>query len=174
MKSIRNIVFLGMMGSGKSSIGKVVSKKLKIFFFDIDKHIEKNLKMEIAEIFKNKGENFFRKYEKKITLQILKKKHIIIALGGGAFLNKDVRQEILSKHTSFWLDCDEKIIIQRIINNPRRPLAYGMSEDEIIKLCKKRSKIYAKADFRINCSNLTKTQIVNKILNIYETNKIKN
>ena len=73
MKSKKNIVFLGMMGSGKSSIGKLISKKLKLDFFDIDENIEKNLKMKISKIFNEKGENFFRKYEEKLTLDILKK-----------------------------------------------------------------------------------------------------
>ena len=74
MKSKRNIVFLGMMGSGKSSIGKIVSKELKLDFYDIDNIIEKHLKMKISEIFLKKGENFFRKIEEKITIDTLKKK----------------------------------------------------------------------------------------------------
>ena len=81
MKSIKNIVFLGMMGSGKSSIGKLVSKKLKLDFFDIDRCIEKELNLSIAEIFKRKGETIFRDLEEQITLNILKKKNKIIALG---------------------------------------------------------------------------------------------
>ena len=74
MKSSKNIVFLGMMGSGKTSIGFLISRKLKLEFFDIDNHIENNLGMKISKIFKNKGEKFFREYEEKITLNILKKK----------------------------------------------------------------------------------------------------
>ena len=71
MKSSKNIVFLGMMGSGKTSIGFLISKKLKLDFFDIDNYIENNLGMKISKIFKNKGEKFFREYEEKITLNIL-------------------------------------------------------------------------------------------------------
>ena len=74
MKSKGNIVFLGMMGSGKSSIGKLVSKKLELNFFDIDQKIEEKFKMTISKIFSEKGESFFRKVEEKITLDILKKK----------------------------------------------------------------------------------------------------
>ena len=74
MKSSKNIVFLGMMGSGKTSIGFLISRKLKLDFFDIDNHIENNLGMKISKIFKEKGEKFFREYEEKITLNILKKK----------------------------------------------------------------------------------------------------
>ena len=68
MKSSKNIVFLGMMGSGKTSIGFLISKKLKLEFFDIDNHIENYLGMKFSKIFKNKGEKFFREYEEKITL----------------------------------------------------------------------------------------------------------
>ena len=74
MKSKRNIVFLGMMGSGKTSIGKLTSNKLKLEFFDTDQHIEKEMKMDIPNIFEKKGENFFRDLEEKVTLDILKKK----------------------------------------------------------------------------------------------------
>ena len=74
MKSKGNIVFLGMMGSGKSSIGKIISNKLKLNFYDVDNIIEKNLKMKISEIFLKKGEDFFRKIEEKITIDTLKKK----------------------------------------------------------------------------------------------------
>ena len=95
MKSKENIVFLGMMGSGKTSIGSIVSKKLKLDFYDTDQHIEKLLNTKISKIFQDKGEKFFRKYEEKITLQILQNKNIIVALGGGAFLNKKIRNEIL-------------------------------------------------------------------------------
>ena len=97
MESSKNIVFLGMMGSGKTSIGFLVSKKLKLDFYDVDNYIEKKLDMKISEIFQNKGEVFFRKEEEKITLNILKKKKCIVALGGGAFINKNIKNEVLNK-----------------------------------------------------------------------------
>ena len=170
MKSKGNIVFLGMMGSGKTTIGKLISKRLKLDFFDIDSHIEKSLSMKISEIFLKKGENFFRKFEEKITLSILKKRNIVIALGGGAFLNKKIRDEILTNHTSFWLNLNSKIIIQRVKRSSKRPLALKLTKNELIKLIKKRSNIYSKALYKIACDELTKTEIVNKILNIYEIN----
>ena len=74
MESKKNIVFLGMMGSGKTSIGKLISKQLKLNFFDIDNVIENKMKMKISEIFLNKGEEYFRQIEEKITLNTLKKK----------------------------------------------------------------------------------------------------
>ena len=170
MKSSKNIVFLGMMGSGKTSIGFLISKKLNLEFFDIDNHIENNLGMKISKIFKNKGEKFFREYEEKITLNILKKNNIVIALGGGAFLNKNIRKEILKNHFSFWLKLESDILIKRIKNSTKRPLAYNISDIELKNMIKERSKIYSKALYKINCNNLNKTKIMNKIINIYETN----
>ena len=170
MKSSKNIVFLGMMGSGKTSIGFLISKKLNLEFFDIDNHIENNLGMKISKIFKDKGEKFFREYEEKITLNILKKNNIVIALGGGAFLNKNIRNEILKNHFSFWLKLESDILIKRIKNSTKRPLAFNISDIELKNMIKERSKIYSKALYKIDCNNLNKTEIINKIINIYETN----
>ena len=172
MKSKENIVFLGMMGSGKTSLGSLVAKKLKLDFFDIDQIIEKELKLSISEIFKNKGESFFRDVEEKITFKILKNKCGIISLGGGAFLNKKIRKEVLSNHLSFWLKWDSKTLIKRIQKSYKRPLAFRVSASELTDLIKKRSNFYTKALYIINCDNLTKNEITQKIINVYESNKI--
>tara|TARA_B000000532_G_C18553678_1_gene271079 strand:- start:11 stop:535 length:525 start_codon:yes stop_codon:yes gene_type:complete len=172
MKSKENIVFLGMMGSGKSSVGFLVSKKLNFEFNDTDKIIENELKLTIAEIFKIKGENFFREMEEKITLKILKKKKTIISLGGGAFVNKNIREEILKNHYSFWLKWNSSTLIKRIINSTKRPIAFNSSKKELKNLIKKRSNIYSKALFKINCEQLSKNEIVNKVINIYKDEKV--
>ena len=174
MKSSKNIVFLGMMGSGKSSIGFLVSKKLGLNFFDIDKYIEDKLDMKISNIFRLKGERFFREYEEKITLDILKKKKIVVSLGGGAFLNKKIRNEVLKSHISFWLRLNSDIIINRIKNSAKRPMTLNMSSIELKDMIQKRSKYYNKALLKINCNNKTKTEIVDKIINLYENNQIIN
>ena len=166
MKSSKNIVFLGMMGSGKTSIGFLISRKLKLDFFDIDNHIENNLGMKISKIFKEKGEKFFREYEEKITLNILKKKEIVVALGGGAFLNKNIRNEVLKNHISFWLKTKDDILIQRIRKSAKRPLAYNVSNSDLQNMIKNRNKYYAKAQNKIDCHNKTKKEIVDKILDI--------
>ena len=88
MESSKNIVFVGMMGSGKSTIGLLLSKKLKKNFFDVDTYIEKELGKKISTLFREKGEKFFREYEEKTTLKILQKKNIIISVGGGAFFKQ--------------------------------------------------------------------------------------
>ena len=92
MKSKENLIFLGMMGSGKSSIGSMLAKKLKLNFIDTDKEIENELGVSIKKIFENKGEDYFRKFEEKITLKILKSNTTVVALGGGAFTNKNIRK----------------------------------------------------------------------------------
>ena len=170
MDSNKNIIFLGMMGSGKSSIGSLVSKKLKLPFIDIDNLIEESLRMSITEIFENKGEDYFRKLEEKITLKSLKNKKNVIALGGGGFINDNIRKEVLSNHISFWLDWDESILLQRIRNSKKRPLVFKSTDKEIKEIIKKRIKVYSKAQFKINCNKLTKTEIVKKIIKIYEVN----
>jgi len=170
MNSNKNLVFLGMMGSGKSSIGRLVSKKLNLPLIDIDTLIEKDTGMSISEIFKNNGEDYFRNLEEKITLKNLKNIKNVISLGGGGFINDKIRKEITTKHFSFWLNWDESILIKRIKGNKKRPLAFKLTDREIKKLIKKRSKIYSNAQFKINCNKLTKTEIVQKIIKIYELN----
>mgnify|MGYP001158351425 FL=1 len=174
MKSEKNIVFLGMMGSGKTSIGTLFSKKLNLDFFDVDNYIEKDQGMKISLIFKEKGEKFFRELEEKITLNILKKRGVVIALGGGAFMNSKIRKEILINHLSFWLNLDSQILIKRIISSKKRPIAFNSTKNELVKIIKKRANFYAKALYKVDCGNLTKTEIVNKIINIYESSKINN
>ena len=168
MKSSKNIVFLGMMGSGKSSIGFLISKKLKLDFFDIDKCIEDKLGMKISNIFKIKGEKFFRNLEEQLTLDILKKKQVIVALGGGAFINRNIRNEVINNHISFWLKLNSDQLIRRIKNSTKRPLVLNASKIELTNMIKNRSKYYAKALFKINCNNKSKTEIMNKIIDEYE------
>ena len=169
MNSKENLVFLGMMGSGKSSIGSLVSKKLNIDFIDVDNEIEKKTGTKISKIFENEGEKYFRDIEEIVTLKCLKKKKTVISLGGGAFLNTKIKKEVLDNHISFWLNWDNKTLIDRIKNSKKRPLANKSSKSEIEDLIKKRSIIYSKAMYKINCDNLSKKEIVRKIINIYES-----
>tara|TARA_B100000965_G_scaffold284359_1_gene242300 strand:+ start:216 stop:728 length:513 start_codon:yes stop_codon:yes gene_type:complete len=168
MKSNKNIVLLGMMGSGKSTIGYLLSNKINSDFYDIDKIIEEEEGLKITEIFENKGENYFRKIEEKICLKILKFNKKIVSLGGGSFLNNKIREEIQNNHVSFWLNWNTSTIIRRIKKNKNRPILKGMSENEINKLIMKRKKIYEKAHLKINCENLSKNEIINKIIKLYE------
>ena len=169
METKENLVFLGMMGSGKSSIGLQIAKKLKLTFVDIDKEIEKELGISIKKIFETKGENFFRKFEEKITLKKLKLDSVVISLGGGAFTNKSIRKEVLRSSVSFWLNWNTTILLKRIRYSKKRPLAFNATDNQLVDLIKKRNNIYSKALYEIKCDNLSKKQVIDKVLKIYET-----
>ena len=157
------------MGSGKSSIGFLIARQLKLQFIDIDKEIEKELGLSIKKIFETKGEDYFRKIEEKISLKKLNKDSVVISLGGGAFLNARIRKEILKNHISFWLNCSSQVILKRVKNSKKRPIGNKLNNNELVDLIKKRSNIYSKALYEIKCDNLSKKDIVNKILKINES-----
>ena len=168
MNSKENLVFLGMMGSGKSSIGFLVSKNLKINFIDVDNEIEKKTGLKISKIFEKKGEKYFREIEENETLKLLKNRNTVISLGGGAFLNSKIKKEVLSNHISFWLKWDTKTLVNRIWTSKKRPIAFRASKHELIDLIKKRSIVYSKAMYKIDCESLTKEEIVKNVTKIYE------
>jgi shikimate kinase len=170
MKSNKNLVLLGMMGSGKSIIGYLLSKNLNIEFMDVDEIIEKEEGCKISEIFEKRGEIKFRKIEEKVTLKLLESNKKIISLGGGGFINDNIRNEVLLNHISFWLNWDNATLINRIKRSKKRPIAFNSTENEIKKLIFERSKIYSIANYKINCEKFSKNEIVKKILDIYEKN----
>ena len=158
------------MGSGKSTIGFLLSKNINSSFLDVDKFIEKETNLKIHDIFQKKGENYFRDIEEKITLKLLKNKGKVISLGGGGFLNKNIRKEILKNHISFWLNWKTSTLINRILKSKKRPIAFNSNENDLKKLIGERSNIYAEAKFKINCETLTKNMIVKNIIRLYEKN----
>lgn len=165
----KNLILTGMMGVGKSTIGKKLAKKLKYNFTDLDKLIEIKEKLSINLIFKNKGENYFREIERSIALQELKKKKSVIALGGGAYLDKSIRISARKLSLSFWLDVNVDILIKRLSRTKKRPLLYKKNiGDTIKKIYLERKKTYNEADFRIKCNFLTSDEITNKVLELYE------
>ena len=170
MNSNKNLVFLGMMGSGKSSIGAMVSKKLNIPFIDIDDLIEEHAGTTVSEIFEINGEDYFRNLEEKITIKSLKQKNVVVSLGGGGFINDKIRKDVLKSHFSFWLNWDDLVLIKRIKGSKKRPLTSKSTEQEIKAIINKRKKIYSKANFKINCNKLTKSEIVKTIIKTYEFN----
>ena len=169
MKSKKNLVLIGMMSSGKSTIGELLAKKLNFKFFDIDKIIENETKMKITEIFKIKGENFFRNLEEKTTIKLLSFSNVVISLGGGGFVNEIIRTETNTKSKTFWLDWNLDTLISRIRKRNNRPVALALNNNELKNLIIKRSKYYSKAEYKINCQKLTKSEIIKKILNLYES-----
>ena len=165
----KSLVLTGMMGVGKSTIGRLIAKRLKTKFIDVDKIIEKKEKKTIKRIFEDHGEKYFRKLEEKTTLQILKNNKSVIALGGGAFINKEIRQKVLSSCVSVWLKVDLDKLIKRYNKNDRRPLLDKKKlNTDVKRIYQSRKKIYSLANFKINCDNIDKIKIVQKILNFYE------
>ena len=167
----KNLVLTGMMGVGKSTIGKSLSIKLKMNLFDVDKIIENKENMAINEIFKLKGEEYFRKIEKQISLVELKRENSVIALGGGAFIDSQIRGEVLKKCTSFWLDLSVDNLTKRLLTSYERTLLKKNNlKEELNNLLDKRREKYSLANFRIDCNNVKKVEIVDKIRKLYESN----
>ena len=158
-----------MMAVGKTTLGKIVAKKLELQFIDIDVSIEKKSSMTIKEIFKKKGEKFFRMEEEKEVLKSLKKNNCIIALGGGAFMNETVRENILKNAISIWLNVDITTLNKRVQWNQKRPLLKKEnSQKKITELYAERKDIYKLANHKIECDNLSKKNIAEKIIALYE------
>ena len=165
----KNLVLLGMMAVGKTTLGKIVAKKQELKFIDIDASIEKKNSMTIKEIFKKKGENFFRTEEEKEVLKSLEKNNCIIALGGGAFMNRTLRENILQNAISIWLDVGVKTLDKRVKWNQKRPLLKEVNnKKKLTELYIARKDIYQLANYKIACDNLSKEDIAKKIITLYE------
>ena len=145
----KNIVLIGMMAAGKTTVGFKLAKKL---------NYEK-----IINIFQNKGESYFRKIEEKVALIFLEKKNCVISLGGGGFLNENIRKKIKKNSYSFWLNWKVKTILDRISKNNKRPLALKLNDKDLVNLYRKRIKFYKLSNFKVNCENKNKNEITIKI-----------
>ena len=167
----KSLILTGMMGVGKSTVGKELSKKLGYKFIDMDNLIEKKENMTITKIFRIKGENYFRKLEENLTLNTLKDKKAVISLGGGAFLNPRIRKEVLKTTISFWLNVSIKSLLLRVSRNKKRPLIEGNYKKKMTDIFSKRKDTYKLANYKIDCDNLKKFEVVKKILKLYEKNK---
>ena len=140
------------MGVGKSTIAKSLAKKLSFDFIDIDEIIEKKEGCSINDIFENKSEIFFRKLESKITLQELEKSGSVVSLGGGAFLNKSIRQSVKNSSISFWIDISLDTLIKRLKKTKKRPLLANKDLNKLVsKIYLERKKTYNQADFKVKC-----------------------
>ena len=172
----KNVCIMGLMGSGKSIIGKDLSKYSNLKFFDTDKEIELETKKSINEIFEKHGEAYFRKIEEKICLELLSKNNCIISIGGGSIINKKIRQAINKNSYSIYLQVNLKNLEERLKSSKKRPLLNTNSDKkEILEmLYNKRRKFYEGADFIVNNDN-DKSQVLEKIkfkLNSYAKRNI--
>ena len=168
----KNICIMGLMGSGKSVIGKDLSKYLNFKFYDTDKEIELMTKKSINEIFEKDGESYFRKIEEKICLQLLTKNNCIISLGGGSIINKNIRKAINQNSYSIYLEVNLDNLENRLKSSKKRPLLNKNSNNKetLKKLYNERRKFYEKADFIVNNNN-DKFKVLEKIkseLKLYE------
>jgi len=164
----KNLILTGMMGVGKTTIGKAISTKLSLQFVDIDKIIEKKLKLTIQKIFKKKGEAFFREFEEKVTLEEVEKKNRVISLGGGAFMNTKIRDYVILNTKSFWLHLDINLLEKRLVNSKKRPLLINKNiRINLEKIYKERKDTYSLADYKIDCNNLNTNLVTEKIITLY-------
>ena len=160
----KNICIIGLMGSGKSIIGKDLSKYLNLKFYDTDKEIEKKTKKSINTIFKEHGESYFRNIEEKICVDLLNYNDCVISLGGGSVINKKIRKEIKQNSYSVYLQVKINNLIERLGSSKKRPLLNkNIDNRETLKnLYYKRRKFYENADFIVDNDN-DKFQVLEKI-----------
>ena len=163
---LKTIVLIGMMGSGKTSVGKELAKKLNVAFIDIDQEIEKKYQMNIPEIFQTKGESFFRKIEENVSCKLINGKPCVISIGGGGFLNKKIRSKIKINATSIWINTSLDKIYQRLkeSKNKRPLLNYKNLKKSIKEIYDKRKPVYKKANYKIQIKSDNKKIIVENII----------
>ena len=148
----KNICIMGLMGSGKSIIGKDLSKNLNLKFYDIDKEIELMTNKKISAIFKEEGESYFRDIEEKVCIEILTIDNCVISLGGGSIISKKIRKIIKKNSYSIYLQVKLNNLQNRLKFSRKRPLLNkNLNNSEILKnILKDRQKYYEKADLIIN------------------------
>lgn len=164
---MNNIVLVGFMAVGKTTIGKSLKGMLGYELFDVDGLIEKDEKITIAEIFKKKGESYFRKKEADIARRLLSRNNNIISTGGGLFLNEEVRNLALKNNFVVFLDLDIEEVFSRVNRNNLRPLAKGRTLEELRSLYEKRLPYYLKANVRVDTNNKSPKQIADEIKENY-------
>ena len=168
----KNICIMGLMGSGKSIIGKDLSKYLNLKFYDTDKEIELKMKKSISAIFEEEGESFFRDIELKVCTDLLTLNNCVISLGGGSIINREIRKVIKMNSYSIYLQVKLNNLLERLKSSKKRPLLNTkLNKIETLQnLYKDRRKFYEKADFIVN-NNYDKFKVLEKIkseLKLYE------
>ena len=162
-KAKKNICLIGLMGSGKSMIAREISKLYNINYLDSDKEIEKKVGKSINNIFINDGEEYFRKIEEEICLNLLNIENIIVLLGGGSICNNKIRRVISKNSHSIYLKVDIDILVKRLKNSNKRPLLLNVDKkNKLEDLYEKREKFYNKCNLVIE-NNFDKQTVINKI-----------
>jgi shikimate kinase len=160
---MKNIYLVGFMGSGKSTVGKILAEKLNMNFIDIDKLIEEKEGMKIKDIFEQKGESYFRELERKQIEAIVNQEGLVVSTGGGLGANLDNMNLMKKNGNVVWLDVSLNTVLDRLKNDQDRPLLKQPTE-KIKQLFEERRNVYRLANIRINADKKTPSQIVEEIL----------
>lgn len=161
----RNLVLVGLMGAGKSSIGRLVASQLGIPFVDTDIEIERVSRMTIAELFAAYGEEEFRALETRVIKRLLKGGPRVVSTGGGAFINERTRQQVKRSGLSVWLKADLEVLWERVGKRETRPLLKTENPKQTLeKLMTARYPIYAEADLVVWSRDVSKEIMVKEVL----------
>ena len=161
----RSIVLVGMMGAGKSSVGRRLAARLGIPFVDADAKIEEAAQMTIADIFETYGEADFRSAEARVIARLLEGGPQVLATGGGAFMNAETRAAVRAKGITFWLKADFEVLLRRVKRRSDRPLLKtGDPAETLQRLMAERYPVYAEADVTIHSRDVPHEKIVDEIL----------
>jgi shikimate kinase len=168
----RPIVLVGLMGSGKSTVGRRLATRLNMRFIDTDDEIERASGMTISDMFARFGESHFRDGERRVITRLLDGEPLVMATGGGAFMNEETRQAIQEKATSVWLDADIPTLVERVGRRSHRPLLKDRDPAEVLReLAAVRNPIYAQANLHISSASDPHENTVRAILEALATCK---
>ncbi len=160
-----NVCLVGLMGSGKSMIGRELARIFSINHYDSDNEIELYTGMKIINIFDKYGEDYFRKIEKKVCLKLLNIENCVISLGGGSLNNNTVRKKVMKRSYSIYLKVDIKNLVKRLLSSKKRPLLEGVNKkSKLEEIYNERKKFYNQADLIIE-NNTNKKEILEVIKN---------
>jgi shikimate kinase len=161
----RPLVLVGMMGVGKSTIGRKLAQLLSLPFADADDEIEEAAQMSVSEIFDTFGEPYFRDGERRVIARLLEGPPRVLATGGGAFVQPDTRALILERGLAIWLDCDVKTLVDRVSRKDNRPLLrHGDLQETVARLKAEREPAYAEAPIRVTSDTGPHGETVARIL----------
>jgi len=161
----RSIVLVGLMGCGKSSVGRRLASRLGLGFVDADEEIERVAAKSIVEIFADHGEAYFRDGERRVIARLLSSGPQVLATGGGAFINPETRANIRERGVSIWLRADLPVLMRRVSKRDTRPLLKsGDPEATMRDLMAGRYPIYADADITIESRDVPHDVIVNEVI----------
>ncbi len=162
----RPVVLVGLMGAGKTTIGRRLAQRLGLAFADADKEIERAADMTIQEIFEEHGEDYFRSGESRVISRLLDEGQKVLATGGGAFMSDDTRCKIKRGAVSVWLKADLPLLMKRVRRKSHRPLLQTPDPEAVMRgLIETRYPVYAEADITIESRDVPHARIVDDVLN---------